>query len=237
MYKLRRLVSVSLVSGAMAAGSVSADVIIDDFSAVADPTPWPVVINTLTSVDIYENGLNHVIGGMRHSTVRATFLEELGLDFVQAAIVPNFGMILDYSSTSGARGDWNLLYDADGAGLDADFSAITDIVLDFGRFDFANGQPLPVVVVVADNSNFVSLDKSLNAPGAQSLYFCLADFPGIGSVDLAHLQSISVFLDPGVAVDFRLSQVFGVPAPGSIALLSAGAMIFIGGRRKRFSFN
>ncbi len=227
----------SLLAGAMTTGSVSADVIIDDFSAVDDPTPWPVVISTLTSVDIYENGLSHVIGASRHSTIRATFLEELGLDFVQAAIVPNFGMILDYSSTAGARGDWNLLYDNDGAGLCADFGAITDIILDFARFDYANGQPLPIVVRIADTVNVASLDHALNTSGPQSMTFCLADFNGIGSVDLSDVQSISVFLDPGVAVDFRLSRIYGVPTPSSMVLLTAGTLVFVGGRRKRNLLN
>jgi len=237
MNNLRRLVTASLFAGVVAAGSASADIIIDDFSAVADPTPWPVVIYTITSVDIYENGLSNVIGGMRHSTVRATFLEDLGLDFVQAAIVPDFGMILDYSSTAGARGDWNLLYDSNGAGLNADFSSMTDIVMEFARFDYANGQPLPILVTVGDGVNFAALSQSLSAPGAQNLFFTLSDFPRIGSVDLAHLQSISVFLDPGVAVDFRLSQMFGVPAPGSVALLAAGTLLFVGGSRKRLAIN
>jgi len=237
MNSLRRCVTLSLVASALAAGSAVADVIIDDFSTVANPTPWPVVINTLTSVDVYESGLSNVIGGVRHSTVRATFLEDLGLDFVQAAIVPNFGMILDYSSTAGARGDWNLLYDSGGAGLNADFSSITDIVLEFARFDYANGQPLPVLVTVDDGVNFASLSQSLSTPGAQNMFFTLNNFAGIGSVDLSNLQSISVFLDPGMAVDFRLSEVFGVPSPGSIALLAAGTLILVGGRHKRFSFN
>ncbi len=237
MKTLRRFVIASLVAGALSTGSTFADIIIDDFSAVGDPTPWPVVINTITSVDILENGLSNVIGGMRHSTVRATFLEELGLDFVQAAIVPNFGMILDYSSTAGARGDWNLLYDRNGAGLNADFSSITDIVLEFARFDYANGQPLPILVTVGDGVNFSALSQSLSAPGTQNMFFTLSDFPGIGSVDLSNVQSISVFLDPGVAVDFRLSQVFGVPAPGSIALLAAGTLLMVGGRCKRLSLN
>lgn len=237
MYTLRRIVTASLVAGVLVAGSASADIIIDDFSSVGDPTPWPIEINTLSSVHVYENGLSHVIGATRYSTVRATFLEEPGLDFVQAAIVPNFGMILDYSSTAGARGDWNLLYDSDGAGLSADFSSITDIVLAFSRFDFAEGQPLPVLVTVSDGVNYAAMSHSLNTPGAQNMFFTLSNFPGIGSVDLSSLQSIDVFLDPGVAVDFRLSQVFGVPAPGSIALLAAGTLLVVGGRRKRFSPN
>jgi len=228
-----RYVLTSLLAGAMTAGTVSADAIIDDFSSVDDPTPWPVVISTLTSVDVYESGLTNVIGASRHSTIRATFLEELGLDFVQAAIVPNFGMILDYSSTAGARGDWSLLYDNNGAGLSADFGAITDIMLDFARFDYANGQPLPIVVSIADTVNVAALSHSLNSSGPQTMIFCLADFVGIGSVDLANVQSISVFLDPGVAVDFRLSRIYGVPSPGSMVLLATGTLIFVGGRRKR----
>lgn len=228
---MRTAVCLAIVAG-LGTAPASADVIFDDFSSVGDPNQWPVVILTIDSVDVFESGLSNVIGGTRHSTVRSTFLEEPGLDFVQAAIVPNFGMILDYSSTAGARGDWELRYDANGAGLNADFTGITDIILDFGRFDFANGQPLPVLVTLSDGQNQASLTRSLTTSGAQSLFFALADFGGIGLLDASSLQSISVFLDPGVAVDFRLSRVFGVPSPGSLALLTLGTVV-VAGRRRR----
>jgi len=229
---VRNAFIVSFLAGVVT-GTASADVIIDNFSSVGDPTPWPVLISTISSVDVLETGLTNVIGGSRHSTVRATFLEEPGLDFVQAAIVPNFGMILDYSSTSGAIGDWRLRYDADGAGLNADFTLIDDIILDFGRFDFANGQPLPVLVTLFDGSNFATLSRSLTGPGPQGLHFEFADFSGIGSLDLGHVQSVGVFLDPGLAADFRLSSITGVPTPGSLALLAFGSLAIAGGRRRR----
>ncbi len=225
---------VSLLASVVA-GTASADVIIDDFSSVGNPTPWPVLINTISSVHVFETGLTNVIGGARHSTVRATYLDEPGLDFVQAAIVPNFGMILDYSSTSGAIGDWNLLYDANGAGLNANFTSIDDIILDFARFDFANGQPLPALVTLFDGSNVAVLSQSLIVQGPQALHFALTNFAGIDFLDLAHIQSVAVFLDPGLAADFRLSSITGVPAPGSLALLAVGSLAVAGGRRRRDS--
>ncbi len=233
MYRMRTVVAGATLAGLLTV-SASADIIIDDFSSVGNPNPWPVVINTLSTVHVTELGLSNVIGGSRHSTIRATFLEEPGLDFVQAAIVPNFGMVLDYSSTSGARGDWNLRYDADGQGLNADFSSQTDIVVDFGRFDFANGQPLPVTLTLWDGANFASLERSLNGPGAQSLIFSFDDFNGIGNFDLSQVQSLDMFLDPGLATDFRLSRVFLVPSPGSLALLAVGSLV-LAGRRHRMT--
>lgn len=234
MLFVHRVLGVSLLAGVVA-GSASADIIIDDFSSVGNPTPWPVLISTISSVDVLETGLSNVVGGTRYSTIRATYLEELGLDFVQAAIVPNFGMILDYSSTSGAIGDWNLRYDANGSGLHADFTTIDDIVLDFGRFDFANSAPLPVLVTLFDGSNYATLSRSLVAPGPQGLHFEFADFSGIGLLDLGQIQGVGVFLDPGLAADFRLSSITGVPAPGSLALLAFGSLAVAGGRRRRNS--
>lgn len=236
MLRLRSLLGAPVLAGLLAA-PVSADIIIDDFSSVGNPDPWPVVVNSITTIHVSELGLSNVIGGTRHSAIRATFLERLGLDFVQAAIVPNFGMLLDYSSTSGARGDWNLLYDAAGAGLNADFRSITDIVLDFGRFDFANGQPLPILVTLSDGQNQANLTRSLTAPGPQSAFFVLADFQGIHNIDLSRLHSIEVFLDPGIAVDFRLSRVFGVPHPGSLVLLALGTLVVAGRRHGPHSVN
>lgn len=232
MYLARNAVAAVVVSGLLA-GPAAADIIIDDFSSIGDPNQWPVVVNTINTVDILESGLGNVIGGTRHSSIRATYLDIPGLDFVQAAIVPNFGMILDYSSTSGARGDWNLLYDNGGEGLNADFSGLTDIILDFGRFDFANGQPLPIVVTLFDQQGSAQLNKSLTTPGPQSINFALNDFIGINSIDLANVTAVSVFLDPGIAVDFRLGRVYGVPTPASMMLLAAGSLAFVGGRRSR----
>lgn len=231
----------SLCGGLFLAGvfavPASADIIIDDFSSVGNPDPWPVVVGTITTIHVSELGVSNVIGGSRASAVRATFLEHIGLDYVQAAILPHFGMILDYSSTAGARGDWNLRYDADGAGLNADFRSITDVVLEFGRFDFANGQPLPILVTLSDGQDQATLTRSLTAPGAQSVFFALADFAGIQDVDLAGLQSIEVFLDPGLAVDFRLSRVYGVPHPGSFSLLALGTLVFAGRRQRHDAVN
>lgn len=233
MNLMRRAILVSVLSG-LVAGVASADVIIDDFSSVGNPTPWPVIINTISTVNVLETGLTNVIGGSRYSTIRATFLDTPGLDFIQAAIEPNFGMILDYSSTSGTIGDWNLRYDANGAGLNADFSDLGFIALDFGRFDYANGQPLPILVSLFDGTNFASLSRSLVSAGPQSLHFAFADFDGLGQFDLLHVQSVSVFLDPGLAADFRLNSITGVvPAPGSIALLAFGSLAAAGGRRRR----
>lgn len=232
-----RIVLAAFLTGTVAAGTASAQLLIDDFSSVGNPVPWPVTVNTLSSVNVLEVNLSNVIGGSRYSTIRATYLENLGLDFVQAAIVPNFGMLLDYSSTAGARGDWNLLYDNDGNGLNIDFSQQNNILLDFGRFDFANGEPLPVTLTLSDGVNFAELTRSLTAPGAQIMNFATADFSNIGLLDFAHLQSINVFLEPGLAADFRLSSIYAVPTPGSIALLSLGTLAFAGRRRMRYSSN
>lgn len=218
---------------ALMASAASAQYLIDDFSDVDDPTPWPVTIDEIATVQIHETGLNHVLGGSRHSTIRATFLAQHGLDYVTAAIVPNFGMVMDYSSSSGAEGDWNLLYDGDGAGLNADFSNMTEIAVAFDLFDYANNQDMPVTVSISDGNSLASLSLSLDHAGPQTLHFSFSDFDGIGQVDMSSIQGVAVFLEPVLATDFRIGSIGVIPTPGSMALLAMGSFALAGGRRRR----
>ncbi len=209
------------LSVGLLAGTVSASaIVIDDFTQVADPNPWPVQLNTEGNVTVNETGLN-VLGGTRDTFVEAVAVGIPDLDFLQATVAAGAGL-LDFNSTVDTKGYLSLTYNGGGS-LNADFTGQMGIQFDFTMFDFADGAPLPVTVIMNDGTNSATHTLSLNAPGGQSLMFDFADFSGIGSLDLASLQSIEFQLDPAIGADFRISQIVTVvPGPGALALLALG---------------
>jgi hypothetical protein len=194
-------------------------IVIDDFSSVAAPNPWPVMLNSEGNVTVNESGLG-VLGGTRQTYIEATAVGIPGLDFLQVTVAAGAGL-LDFNSTVDTDGYLSMLYDGGGS-LNADFSTMNAIEFSFALFDHAGGQALPVTVHLSDGTNTASHTIALNAPGAQQLIFSFGDFAGIGLIDLSSLQSIQFDLDPAVGADFRISQVIAVPGPAGIALLGIG---------------
>lgn len=191
-------------------------IVIDDFSTVAAPNPWPVQLNAEGSVTVNENGLG-VLGGFRQTTVEAQGIGIPGLDFLQVTVAAGAGL-LDFNSTVDTDGFLSLLYDGGGS-LNADLSSQGGIQVSFAMFDFAGSAPLPVTLHLFDGSNMAMHTLSLMAPGAQSLFFNFNNFAG---VDLTSIQSIQFDFDPAIGADFRISQIVAIPAPAALALLSLG---------------
>jgi uncharacterized protein (TIGR03382 family) len=221
---------------ASALSATTQAVVIDSFSSVAvdddGDSFWPLMQHELGSVTVVETGLTGVLGGVRNTTATFSSATFPGIDFIQTAIVPEFGVILDYAASAGADGELALLYDGGGS-LDIDFSQELSIELEFADFDFAFGAPMPVTITLNDGTNSASLTKSLNSAGPHDLSFALNEFAGIGGLNLASLSSITVGIDPGTAADYRLTNISTVtiPAPGALVLLAAGALT--GLRRRR----
>lgn len=222
--KMREFATATAVAGLLGVtGFVSTAaagvIVIDDFTSVAEPNPWPVTLNAEGNVTVTESGLA-VLGGARQTYIEAIAVGVPGLDFLQVTVAAGAGL-LDFNSTVDTDGYLSLLYDGGGS-LNADFSAMTGIEFSFTLFDHAGGVPMPVTVHLSDGINTASHTIALNSPGAQQLLFSFSDFSDIGLVDLASLQSIQFDLDPGFGVDFRITQIIAVPGPAGIALLGLG---------------
>jgi len=220
--------AVGALSLGVLTSSNHAALIVDDFTMVGSPNPWPVELFTETSVTIDESGLN-TLGGSRITYVEATDIGLPDVDSVNVNISAGAGTF-GYFSSSDAIGFVSLLYNGNGS-LDADFSGQSAVVLNFSFFDFANSNPLPITVLLSDGTNTASHTVSLTSAGAQAATFNFADFANIGALDMASIQSIEFELDPGLAADFQIANIVVTPTPGALALLGIAGII--GSRRRR----
>ncbi len=198
-------------------------IVIDDFTQVAAPNPWPVQLSAQGDMTINETGLN-VLGGTRRTYIEAQSVGIPGIDFLQVSVAPGVGLF-DYNSTVDTDGILSLTYD----GTVTDFSGLGGIEISFASFDFANAAPMPVTLILFDGTDAALHTLNLNAPGAQSLFF---DFNNFAGVDLTSIASIQFTIDPAIGADFRIAQIMAIPAPAGLALLALGVAM---PRRRRRS--
>lgn len=211
-------------------GSADAGTLIDDFTAVEGGSSWPINLTNIGSQTVTESGLN-TIGGSRETYIEAINIDIPDVGFVDVNISAGAGLF-GYASSPESQGFVSLLYDADGAGLNVDFSSKESIQMDFELFDFANSIPMPVTAILSDGVNSASRTVSLTSAGAQSAMFSLSDFDDIAMLDLTSIHSIKFELNPGVATDFQINQIMTVlPSPGAFALLCVAGIC--GVRRRR----
>ncbi len=208
----------------------SAGLVVDDFSDVDNPNPWPVSTTIPAVIPVLESGLSGVVGGTRNTTLSALVLDLVGLDEVKTNIVPNFG-VLDYTSSVGGNGELELSYVGP---FDVDLSGDAFIQIDFVGLVLGSKLAMPVTVTVAHGATTASLTHTLIAPGAQSVEFEFVDFAGIDLVDLGSITTMLVEFDPGAGADFRLSQIQSVvPEPATLVLLLVGAGVVLRRPRRR----
>lgn len=218
------VVSVMLCGGAAARGGL----VIDEFSDVSSPSPWPVSTTSLGELAVLETGLSGVIGGTRLTTLSADFFDLLGFDDVGTNIVPAAGQ-LDYTSSVGADGDLRILY---AGGFTADFSGDALIQIDFTGFDLGAETPMPVTVTLWQGATSASLTRVLTEPGPRSVAFDFVEFANIDAIDVGSVDAMLFEFDPGTGGDFRIGRIGSVvPEPTTLVLLLAGAAAIVGRRR------
>jgi hypothetical protein len=197
------------------------EAVIDDFSDASALTEFVpdmnVLQDTLGSTVRNDTGLNKVIGGTRQLTLIATELDFPGLDYIVAGALLMPVNFFEYNSRDGADGSMELLYDANGSGLNTSLSFAQGIQVVIREADIASvALPgLDVTVTLVDN-NMVSASQTqtitvpvtANAPLA--LNYAFSSFTGI---DLDHIFSIEIALEPQRAGDLRLNLIgtFGTP--------------------------
>lgn len=204
--------------------------VIDDFSDVASPNPWPVTVTSPNVIEVFETGLSGVIGGTRSTTLSGLLFDLAGLDEVRTDIVAGAGQ-LDYTSSVGATANLQISY------LDnsvADLSGDALIQIDFTGFDLGTETPMPVTITLFSGPASASLTQMLINPGAQSVAFNFADFANVEAIDLGSVDEMLFEFEPGESGDFRIIEIATVvPEPTTLVMLLAGVGAIV--RRRRVS--
>ncbi len=222
-----------------ACGAVSAGVItIDDFSS----GPFSASI-TSGNVVLQQSGT--MLGGQRD--IGLEVLSNPFSQFLDAGVGPD-GLGLTFSSGIGLEGQLALDYDGStdvetgnlpfvaGEGLDLDLTGLTSIDFSFLAADL----DFEILVVLQTleggmvmDTDQVDADVDGGTMGPFTVSVMLSDF----DIDLSDVDRIGILFnfegddEPTGSLDFVLSDITIVPAPGAIALLGLAGLA--GTRRRR----
>lgn len=199
----------------------AAEAVVDDFTdATALTTFVPdenVLQDSIGSTTRNDTGLTDVIGGTRTLTVTATELDIPGLDYIVAGVSLLPVAFFEFNTRSGATGTTELLYDANGSGLNAMLGFAQGIQVVIREADIAAVTPpgMDVTLTLTDgNMVTVSQTQTVTMPVSAMAPLAL-DFPysTFAGIDPDNLFSIRLFLAPQKAGDTRLNLLgtFGTP--------------------------
>jgi hypothetical protein len=225
-----RFVALALMALMVAVPSAGAAPIIDDFTTTTflGPTviviPPPVLVPGLQVSNMFpgpttvvDNPATNTTGGVRTATLGPYSGPANLTDSVSITIDSG---VLNFNSTTGASATLVLLYDANSAGLNEDFTGYQSLTLSVLNFDFAFGNPLPITLTLTDTgSNSFSSTINVNSGGAQPIDFPLAAFQS-GGVNLSSIQSVELTFTGNTAHNFTIDaiQLTAIPEPATLAL-------------------
>ncbi len=228
---VKRLVRTTLLATLVLLASMrwAAALTIDNFDD-ASTTAYPpgVVQNTVGFTTVTDPGLTGVIGGVRTLTVTALTLDfpfPIGPDNVTAGAAFE-SSFFTYASSFGGIGEFQLVYDANGAGLNMSLLGMNRLQLTVIAAD-ASSEPYDVTVTMADSSQSRSSTQTITAAGGRVIVFPMSDFSGL---DLAAIQSISLTVFPmNNAADMELDRFDALPpSPPAPTLSSAMIVVLVG---------
>ena len=142
--------------------------------------------------------------------------------------------LLSFSSDTMTAGDFNLTYDANGSGLNADLTnggsndtLFVDLILaDAGSILTVTLQSIDEAT---STSNSYSLSESLTGPGLAE--FRLTGFIGVNPTDI---ESIAVNIEGAANGDYAIDQIYvAVPEPSSMIIWSLSGLGLIPFYRRR----
>ena len=214
----------------------AADTIIDDFSTVTAPNPWPHTLGSPGFNDIFETGIGAGINGVRQSRIVAASLDDPGdsitVDIDTLAPGMNIDGVISYESTGGAQGALALIYD--GAGLNLDLSGDNGLFIDFESAEWGNAPIRTTLTLIDDDGLMATVRQDLVNQGAQTQFISFASMMFIDFLDLTEIERIEVAFDAQEAgSSFSVSLIYtAVPAPGAIALLGMAGLCGCSRRRR-----
>ncbi|MEO8602078.1 MAG: hypothetical protein ABI629_05830 [bacterium] len=205
---------VALLCGPLAA---RADISVDTFSS----GPANIMLTTISSTTQTDVAAS-AIGGFRTINVEMTAEgDSPNITF----IINTISQLANYASSNDTDGRTSLFYDANGAGLGADLSALSAIRIRMNPDPAAVfGAGMPVSVTLVDMANNTHTETvTLTVPFSQFVQFPLSDFSSAG-VSLTTIKSILVDVDPQAAgdIDFNFISVVTDPATPTVTATRTG---------------
>ncbi|MEO8604971.1 MAG: hypothetical protein ABI629_20555, partial [bacterium] len=220
--RLATIAAALLMLGTGRAGAL----VIDDFSTANTTALPPGITQSSVGATTVVDGstavpLSGVIGGVRELKLEATSIG--ANDSVTIGIFAP-ATLVDYSSTVAADGRVTLTYSAGSTGLNVDFSMLGGVRFRFQSVDAASIPTLVQLTLTDTLGATGSVSQSLIASGPQDVDLSVQGGAFAG-IDLHHVKTIKLFVDPNVAGDLRfdLIETFPqvVPTPTNTATVTA----------------
>jgi len=205
--------------------------------------------NTVNTLTKSESSLSNVLGGTRdisfssHPGLYQGSYYAGDMSLALNPMVLNYGGyqnesgVLSMSTAWPGWGSVSITYDAGGNGLNADFSAATEISMMMKPDHTGNVKPSVFSITLSDGVNTKTASKSWDtytvyaAPFVQS--FSLTEFSGI---DLTNIFSVSWEYQGDESNDISFASLTTdappVPVPAAVWLLGSGLVGLIGLRKK-----
>ncbi len=230
--------------------------VIDDFTTtdgtVSAYLGTPATPNIIDSQTFLETGLGDVLGGSRQTTFLShprTYNYGSGPFTTNGSVS---GQVWDgsydgregflfLSSSYGGRAAFSLLYDANGAGLDADFSDGSAILVTFSPDHLGFDLPAVMTMTLSDGTNTASVVKewtnNYRPGGFIDVEFSFGQFQQQSpTLDFANIQSIQLDYLADSANDLSVDMIWTdsqVPEPATMAVLGLGGLAGVIRRRRR----
>jgi len=249
---MKRATMVAVVVSLVLAAGALADTI-DDFTSPS--AGWSMELGveggTTTVVQTkVETGLAGVLGGSRSWTFTSaphtytwstgTWTTSGGND---AMVYPDgpwdgrMGFFISNGDSMNGECTLSVLYDADGAGLNLDFTQAGAIELDLNSDHFGYTFPTVISLTLADSSGSQTVSKTYATYTASNVWstesFALTSF---NLIDLSDIQSLNLTYAKDAANDLAFDALRAtgtiIPEPATMALLALGGALTFLGRRK-----
>ncbi len=224
-----RLTAPVLALSILAAGSASANIIIDSFDEVAADNVYPISLISVGLFSVTETNLTSVLGGRRTTTLTVSSLGDPGPESGQIIIAPQPQGIFDFASSSTAIGSASLKY----AGGITDFSDQIGFEIDFLAFDHATNASMDVMILLHEGANTLTQTTTLTAPitAPETRFFDASQFTG--AANLAAIDSVEVKFMGGAGTDFRIDEFRAVTIPVPATFVLCGLMGLAGTIHRR----
>lgn len=255
----RHFATILIMAGLFGCADTATGTIIDEFDSAdggmwfewLNPSPQGSIKDTLHAWKT-ETGLSGVLGGSRRTDAYSHAYKLSNGRWtngnVSVGVIPEAydgdGVFTMSTGCSGI-GEFTLLYDGDGAGLDADLTGSKFIAVTFDPDHLGFILPSRITLTLSDGTNAISSSKewknNFRPEGDYTVQFPLGKFDRGSSrhgLNLESISSIQLNYLGDVSHDMHLSSIYtdgpiiatAVPEPGHLCLLAA--MLLLGRRRR-----